>query len=569
MLAQEIAIGSDVHLSNQTRGLLASEFRALWHYQELRGTLVDTARALNEQRPWLEGWRAVREIKHYDYRKVAGRMVPDGAESLDELDDMLKPERIPDEVRAYVLSSGHQYFALDEEFDSNDTSDNAQKRRESSKRAAARAYDLGTVVAGEPQDIDELTQELFTARNGYLVEFGRGMATTFSDLRALWDRLIRGLELAGDQAVHCDVLCGVIEAIHQRDEPLAQTILDEAVQNSTLRKFIVHLQLGVPPGHAGVDRLHRSLDFEETPLRQFEYLAWHRPLDKFSETDIRDLMLRVLDRPNGAEMVLEGLSMRIHVLRDDNRILGTDLKELGLRASAGLLRHVAGYYDGNSAYYNLSVVLASCLDEIEFPEETGKVFDMYFRCLNAWGGQVHGIEPVAAVLAEKATFRFLDGVFFYPRIEDAHRHGVFEEQHDEKNLLSGVRVETLLDWCRQSDNSQERLGIISGAIYPFEKEHDGDGIALSKQALAIIGETQDPSKVLRNLGCYASHPSGGWGSLADIIAKRCQAFETLLKHERSDVREAAAAQIAEIKRREEQERRVEQAIYQRREQSFE
>ena len=111
--------------------------------------------------------------------------------------------------------------------------------------------------------------------------------------------------------------------------------------------------------------------------------------------------------------------------------------------------------------------------------------------------------------------------------------------------------------------------LISEAIYPFEKEPDGDGVVLSKQAHTIIDAAQDPFKVLRNLGFPACRPSGGWGSLADIIARRCQAFETLLKHERSDVREAAVAQVAEIKRREEQERRYEQTRDRQYEQRFE
>jgi hypothetical protein len=57
--------------------------------------------------------------------------------------------------------------------------------------------------------------------------------------------------------------------------------------------------------------------------------------------------------------------------------------------------------------------------------------------------------------------------------------------------------------------------------------------------------------------------------LADIIAKRGQAFEVLLKHERPDIRAAAETQIAEIKRREEQERRYERENDRQREQRFE
>ena len=561
-LAQEVATDSNVHLSCPVRRLLADALRELWHHPGLRVALADFARVLNDQRPWLEGWRAVREIKHYDYRRTDGEVMPDGAELLDELDEMLKPKRLADEVRTYVLSEGHQLLTLDEGFDF----DSDQKWKEASKRMAARVYDLGTIVAGEPQVMDALSQDLFTAGHGYLVEFGRGMASACRDLRALWNQMVEGLELAGDQAWHCGVLLGVLRVIHQHDKPLAQEILDESVQNRLLRKFIVNLQRWIPSGHKGVDRLRRSLDFDDTPSQQFKELVWHRPLDTFSETDIRDLMLRILSRPDGAKIVLEGLAMRLHVLKEDaNHTLGPDLKRVGLQTCAALLRHDANYNDVTDYY--LSEVLSSCLDEAEFPQEIGEVFDAYLERLRASYGYVGGLKNTVAVLAEKTPFRFLDGVFFAPALEDAHRHGVFREQRDERNSLSGVCVKVLLDWCRRG-NFQERLVMISAAVYPFAKEPDGDGIVLSEQAHAILEGTQAPSTVLRNLSSFVQ-PSSWSGSLADLIEKRCQAFETLRRHDRSNIRVAATTRIAEIKRWEAQERQREQAMDRQREQRFE
>ena len=548
-LAQELATGSDVRLSTQVRGLLADELQGLWRYPGLRTTLAELARILSDRRPWLEGWQAVQEIKHYNDRKVNGEAVPRDGELLDELDQILKPKELSDEIRAYVLGASYQLPV-----------------EETSRKRIA--YHLGTAITGEPQIMAELLPDFFTARFGCLIEFGRGMASSCSDLWTLWNRLVEGLERAGDQTQQCIVLEGVLKVIHQCNESLAQRILDESVQNRLLRKFIVDLHLSITLDHAGIARLHRSLDFDDTPLEQFQKLAWHRLPNTFNETDVQDLMLRMLNRPVGASIVLEGLARRLHTSKHDKPTLSPDLKRFGLRVSATLLRHVAKPYDGSSAYYYLSVVLASCLDEAEFPEETDEVFDMYLKCLKAWGGQVHGIEPAAAVLAEKAPFRFLDGVFSDPRIQDAHRQGVFRTQHDGKNPLSRIRVETLLAWCRQG-GYQERLAMLSEAIYPFEKGPDSDGVVLSEQARAILEAAEDSSAVLRNLGFSAHHSSGVDWSLANILAKRRQAFETLLKHDRPDIRAAAETQITEIKRREEQERRYERESDRQSEQRFE
>ena len=258
-----MATGEDVHLSTQVRALLASELQGLWSYPRLRESLVDLATVLNEQQPWLEGWRAVRSIKHYDHRRKGGTKflekldeMPEserpsdeetktyvlGAKLLDKLEETLKPERLVDEVRTYVLGVGHELVALDEEFAPGDN----QSWQEANSRAAARACDLGTVVADEPYVMDELAQEFFTAEGSHLAEFGRGVASKCDDLQGLWERLIEWLELAGDQARQCRVLCGVLGVIHNHDEPLVRQILDEAVQNRILRQFIVALHLSIP-----------------------------------------------------------------------------------------------------------------------------------------------------------------------------------------------------------------------------------------------------------------------------------------------------------------------------------
>ena len=259
--------------------------------------------------------------------------------------------------------------------------------------------------------------------------------------------------------------------------------------------------------------------------------------------------------------------MRLHALKDDNLTLNSDLKRLGLRASAVLLSQDVDSFRSDVTSHYLSEILAFCLDEAEFYQETARVIDAYLERLRASYGYVYGLEDAVTVLAEKATSRFLNGVFFDPTIEDDHRQEIFREQHDEKNLLSGVSAEALLDWCRQGD-VQERLSMLSAAIYPFGKEPDGDGVVLSEQACAIIEAARDPCAILRNLSSSVQ-PSGWSGSLADIIAKRGQAFEVLLKHERPDIRAAAETQIAEIKRREEQERRYERESDRQHEQRFE
>ncbi len=555
-LAQEIATAEDVDLSAKVRDLLANELRDLWDHPGLRLVLAAMVRVINDNRPWLEGWQVIRLIKHYDYRGA------DGDELLNELDEVLRPRQLSDKVRTYVLSAVHNHVVYE-----GYVHDDNQKLQEFNRPATARAYDLGVVVADEPRILDELSQDLFTAQNGYLTDFGKGMASKSNDPQALWERLLEYLKLAGDQARRCDILSGVLKGIHERDEPFAQKILDEAVQSRILRKFIVNLQLSIPLGRTSVERLLRSLDFEDTPSWQFGSIAWHRPIDALSEEDVRDLMLRILDRPDGAEAVLDGLGMRLNLLENDELTLGPDLKRVGLVASAKLLRHTANQHDGGQTDHRVSDILKSCMDEAELPIETSDVLNAYFDRVKASYPFMDDMHQSAAVLAEKETLRFLDGIFFDPDLKDYHRLEVFKEHHDMTNVLSNVDIAVLLDWCQKGD-FQERLGMISEAIFPFEKEPEDDRIVLSEQAHAIIDATQDPTTVLRNFSSFIE-PRGWSGSLANIIAKQCQAFETLLNHDRSDISAAAEMQIYNIKKWEDRERQRERADDEQREQRFE
>ncbi len=553
-LAQKMASTEKTEFSDQVRDLLANELRGLWRYPGLRTALADLAMALNDQRPWPEGWLAVRSIKHYDYSKGNEYKIPSDAELLNELDETLRPRQLADEVRIYVLSRNQ--FKLGEKSDFNSN----QKWEELNKRATERAYSLGMAVAKAPIVMDEILQDIFTAKSGYITEFGKGLASKSNDLNVLWENLIGGLELAGDQARNCHVLNGVLEVIYKRDELLARRILEEAVQSRTLRKFIVDLHLSVPLDSAGVERLLKSLDFEDTPSRQFQRLAWPYPLDTSREKDLRDLMLKVLHRPGGALNVIEGLYQRMCISEKEKLSLSSDLKRIGLVASAGLLRHESGQCDSDM----LSEVLKSCMDETEFPEETSDVFSAYFARLKEPYYYSSNIGEIAAVLVEKATFRFLDLIFFDPTLKDYRCHRVFNGRY---RPLSNVNIATLFSWCRKG-NFQERLNMISEAIYPFEEEPESDGVVLSEQAHTLIDATQDPDTVLGNFSTFVG-PYTSRGSTATIIAKRRQAFEVLLKHDRFDIRNAAATQISQIKESEELIRRLERNDYKQSEQRFE
>ena len=323
-ITQEAATSEDADLSDHARELLANEFRALWHHPALRPALTTAATALHSHRPWPEGWRAIRSIKHLDYRETEDQPMPEGKERLDELDDFLRPARLSDQVRIYVCDVGHRLFSLYDEFDDDDQ----QTWQISDSRARARAHGLGVSVCDEPEILDELSQELFTGEPGFLIDFGKGLASACNDQISLWHRMVGFLELAEGKVRHCQVIYGVLDGIHERDESLAKTILVDSASNRQLRPYIVNLHSSVPVSSEIPEPFRRALEFSDTPLEQFASLLWQRPPGALAEPLLFELFLEILGRPHGAEVVLNGLGMRHRAWKKDALGFCSDLKRL-------------------------------------------------------------------------------------------------------------------------------------------------------------------------------------------------------------------------------------------------
>ena len=562
-MAREAATGEDLGLAKRSRVLLANQLQSLWHIPTLRSDLIAVSKTLHDQRPWLEGWRAVRSIKHGLRSKSQNEAKPFDPELLDQLDDLLKPARLADSIRSYILTPDQHRFALDNEFDKDDE----WKWETSRRRASDRAFELGETAALDPEVIDELAGELYTTLAGCLQDFGKGLASNCPDPHGLWIRLIEHLERAGEDARNWQVLCGYLQGIGERDRSLAEDILDHALENSSLRRFLVELQTSVALDRRGVERLLKSLDFDDTPLDHFGYPAWHRPLDALNETYLLDLMLKVIARPGGAGIVLGGLHMRFHILKENcASVPSTDIKRVGLCTAAQIFREFIGP-ESAMMDHQLSTVLETCMDDNEFPIETDEILDSFVTGLQGSHGYLGDLNETVAVLAAKAPLRFLDRVLLGENLNDYHHSILFRDALVGRNPLCGIAPATLLDWCRQG-NFQERLLRISEAISPFEEEKDGDVVDFSEQAHAVIDEVQDVSAVLTSFASSTSLGHGqGW--LSDTIARRIQPFEALLLDTRPQVRQAAEALVPQLRKFEHRERQREQDEERQRDQSFE
>ncbi len=167
-----LANGEDARKKRVARNVLAERFRELWRLQELRDLLVKTGRELNAKTPWLEGWRAVRSILHFDRISKKEKMSTDERTLLESLEGELKPTDLEGRIRALVLGDGQRLFSIDDEFDL----DEPAKYEQSRERLASKAFELGRDCITELGLLDRIAGELFEPKYGpYRQDFGRGL----------------------------------------------------------------------------------------------------------------------------------------------------------------------------------------------------------------------------------------------------------------------------------------------------------------------------------------------------------------------------------------------------------
>ena len=552
-LLSEAATSNDPALSSSARNLLAKQLRSLWGYPGLRRDLADIARHLNSQAPWPKGWQAIRMVRQYDYRDGTPKRGPNDIGLLEGLEEELRPAALADRIRAYVLGIGFDQFSLVDEFDPSDS----ERFETAAKRLSAIAFSLGAEAADAPAVIANLSKELFSTAAGRQFDFGKGLVSKSGDPEGLWNCLVGNLEKIPNNYWHHALLAGVLEAIRSKDSSLADRILDMAVDNGRLRQAIVFLQCAVALDRPAASRLLRSLDFEDTPLEQFGYLAWSQFPDSLAEADLCSLMSKVLDRPGGASVVIECLSNRFYSLDiETSGIVSSRLKGIVLRAAQQWFLDHAGFEGCRPLEdYHLEKVMRVCIDGKLPEQESDEVFDAFFIYLKGPQSTLTNLNQTLNILVTADPFRFLDGAFLQEDDRELIYIRLFGEGILKENPLSYIDTTDLLFWCRQGD-CQRRLATLAKHIFPFSEDEESGDAMLSEQARAILDEAEDVSKILMS---YARSIRSRicWDSPVGIVARRLKAFEKLLDDPNHKVREAAGKLIPEIHIREEQERRWE------------
>lgn len=530
----QLAASGDPELERSARSILADKFRGIWFQEAMRDKLVDAARTLNAFSHWIEGWKAVRTTIYFDYTKHGdGDDVEPLPDNLAALEKLLEPTELIPTIKTYVLSTNHDYWALDPDFEHEDTNRYTAAR----KRLEDKAFQLGCDFALSDHVLEELGSGLFSIGGmPYRAVFGRGLARGAHDLCVGWQRLVEQIEKQPDANKDFGVIGGFIEEVDSVDPSLAQKFLDHCAQHPELRQVLVGLH---PWGKFTVNDLDRCMKHLDDPdIRPFMYepILWRDQYANLPRVRLLDLAKRLLNKVNGDDVILDALSMKLHGKDESTDTLSADFRLLGLTAAIQRIKNSDRGQRGTNDFYMERVIEAA----LRFDgNEVKKIewLDAIFNLIDESYGYVFEFEKTIATTVALMPELFLNCIFECTEEQQQRRKFFIRRGGLRRSPLADVSTSVLIAWCRARNDPSVWAAIAAGVTL-WSKNDEQNVLTIHEAAIELLEASPEPLTVLESFAEQIT-PSSWTGSLANIMQARARAISALSKHARPDIAEAA------------------------------
>ncbi len=345
-VVEELAC-SDKPVAPKVRTILAEQFRGLWSTASVYDELERVCRRISDEKFWPEGWITVRQTIHHDSSGFA----PEISARLASLEVVLQPKDLLQKVRSIVLAEGLLYVGIDS------TVDGTTDVQESMVQVETMARELGKTVAVEQDALAELLPDLVTGNSEQLWTFGAGLAESARDYRAIWNRFIAQLAVTPRNTQNIQVIRGFLNVLNGKESDLVSSFLDDAVDNEVLGPWYPFLQTAVGIDKKGEDRLLRSLAAGRAGIRTYRSLVAGGVTHPISGRDFNILLIRIAVEPEGLDIALEILSMRLSFKEGRRNSLPSELIDVGCE----LMRRLIFTRRKTADNYRLGIIAKHCL----------------------------------------------------------------------------------------------------------------------------------------------------------------------------------------------------------------
>lgn len=542
-------------IAEKARKLLANNLRGLWTKAGMFDALEESARQIQAQKAWNDGWIAVREILRYDGKGFNKEV----HERLHQLEKLLKPVDLLEQARTFALSDQHRAFALAGDVDDDEDASAGWRRAEETTRK------LGAQVAQSADTFKALLPDLVSSRGSRLHIFGRGLADGCSDKHEMFKILRAEIEKTPPEKRQINVFLGFLSASAESDPSFYNSTLDTLVSDDVFGRWFPIFQTTSTIDQRGVERLHEALNLGKAPIHTFQYLAWGRVHESISDDELAELLKTILSKEDGLGVTIEILQMRVHGRNDkslkvSNSLIAVardvlltytfdeKLRSQGNRDDdlAEIARISLSGKDGIPAATQVAQKLANAI-----MEKRVYAFD-YPRLLDSF--------------AQAQPIVFLD-VFMRDNTDNNQRNRMFSyDLVTRGSPLNQIPDDKLLSWCE--NDPAVRYPLIASAIQAFTKSSETGQLAWKPIVHTIFERAPDLDTILEHLA-GAIWPKSWSGSLADILLSRAVLFQELYEHGNGKIRAWAKAQFSHLQESIRKEREWEEQRHRERDERFE
>jgi hypothetical protein len=495
------------------RGAIGHEFRGLWTNVSRADELERIAHAIAAKGFWRDGWIGARLTRIYG----GNRRPPDVLVRLKTLEEFLRPKDLLDKVRGVVLSDkGGRSIDLDDldEVENDDVTS-------AMERAAATIEALGRDVAKDDEAFKALLPDL-TEGNGKVIAFGRGLALGADNPEEMWRSIVAQMATANKSTVA--LLGGFLQGLRTSDPALADTLMDEAVENAVLAEWFPTLQAFVTIDEKATDRLHRALELERAPITGFHTLGWGRASDAVRGPEFKRLLLAINARPGGNWVAMDILSMRIHSDGSDKRASVPEVAEIGRALlSAFDFQREDGRHQRED--YELGVVIRASLRGDDGKPIVRKLCRELLAATANRSASASDFDNLMTGLLKTHPDDTLDELISGDTKARSRSIRLIDDfTHHGKSPMDAVPDAVLLAWCDR--DPQARYPFAAAISSLFNQSHDEIPQAWKAIARALLLKAPNKEAVFRKI-VSRLRPSGGIGSISSQYESRLELLNQL------------------------------------------
>ncbi|AWQ18802.1 hypothetical protein C1N63_08150 [Pantoea ananatis] len=530
-IAVRVGNDSDSHLASGARTILANSLSGLWSDKRMGFVLVDAARTLHARLPWGEGWKAIR-TRLYFLRKDP-KASPLLLDTLDALEKELRPYDLLSAIRHYVLSGDRNNWVLDDDYYRH----GYERYAEAEERLTARAEQLGREFAASKYCLSDLRPNLFSSEwMPHRRAFGQGLAQSAVDPREQWHSLLSELDQETTENKDFSVFLGFIDGVDRMNESLAHEFLDQCSAHPSLSRVLVKIHPQRDFTETDLNRCMSLLDKPDIRPFMFDTFLYDKKCRHLPASRVLELAERLLSIENGEEAILSGLGIRLHGKKTPEDMPGPEFLHIGLRAAIQVLQKDTDPR-GNLFDDFMESVVAAALQLDDHDELKNQWLDAVFSAIDRHYGYMHDYRKTIETTVKLIPEAFLSRLFVDSEDKRCMRLFFMHGSIADTPLLSGVDIETLINWCSGSGDPSVWAYIPQG-LELWVSIPDSSGSALHKNAVKFLEAAPEPSVVLESLADLTS-PTSWSGSLANIWQSRADAFSELIEHPRNDISDAA------------------------------